>query len=192
MNADSGEARFTGNILLEVNGLAAGNRLRALGGTGQLGAGQDGVEVLHIVLPLPSRDRDAASSDEGRRNALDVLLVEDCDESYAITHALLPQESVARAVDGPAAIELVAKRHFDVIFMDIHLPGMNGYSVIRAIREWETETGHPRTPIVVLSSDDLFTQERCAAEAGCSGYLRKPVQKPDLSNVLERLRASRN
>jgi CheY-like chemotaxis protein len=194
LNADPDKARFTNDVLLEVNGMVAGNRLRALGGTAQLAAGQEGVEGLRLFLPLPSEEPTggAASSDEDRQNALDVLLVEDCDDSYELTRVLLPAERVARASDGPEALELVARQRFDVIFMDIHLPGMDGYSVIRALREWETETGYPHTPIVVLSCDDLLTQERYAAEAGCSGYLHKPVREAELSNVLDRLRASRS
>ena len=74
-----------------------------------------------------------------------------------------------------------------VIFMDIHMPGMNGYEVIRSMRDWETRTGSPRTPMIVLSSDDLETQQRSAAEFGCSGFIRKPVQKWDLMPLLERL-----
>ncbi len=190
LNADPEEAKFTNDLILEVSGMVAGTRLRALGGTAQLESGQDGVERLRIFLPLPSQELagGATSPDQGRRNGLDVLLVEDSDESFALSRVLLPEERVARAIDGPEALALVAKKRFDIIFMDIHLPGMDGYSVIRALRVWETEAGHPRTPIVVLSSDDLLTQERFAAEAGCSGYLRKPVRKADLRNVLERLR----
>jgi CheY-like chemotaxis protein len=59
------------------------------------------------------------------------------------------------------------------------------------MREWETETGNARTPIVVLSSDDLETQRRRAAQNGCSGFLRKPLRRSDLTNLLERVKQSR-
>ena len=66
-------------------------------------------------------------------------------------------------------------RRFDVVLMDIHMPGLDGYKAIRSMRDWETKTGNARTPIVVLSSDDLDTQMRSAAHSGCSGFLRKPL-----------------
>jgi two-component system sensor histidine kinase BarA len=84
---------------------------------------------------------------------------------------------------------MVKHRRFDVVFMDVHLPGIDGYTAIRAIRDWETETGNARTPMVVLSADDLATQVRSAAEAGCSGFLRKPVGKTEISALLDRLKA---
>jgi DNA-binding NarL/FixJ family response regulator len=78
-----------------------------------------------------------------------------------------------------------------MVFMDAHMPGMDGYAVIRTIRDWETETSNARTPIVILSSDDLELQTRSAAQSGCSGFLRKLLHIHDVAEVLERLRAGR-
>ena len=75
------------------------------------------------------------------------------------------------------------ERRFDVIFMDIHMPGMDGYGAIR--------TANARTPIVLLSSDEIGTQVRGAAESGCSGFLRKPVKPREMLDLLDRLRAAR-
>jgi CheY-like chemotaxis protein len=83
-------------------------------------------------------------------------------------------------------------RRYDVVLMDIHMPGMNGYESIRAIRDWETRVGNARTPIVVLSSDDVPTQARGAAQSGCSGYLRKPVRASDMAGLIHRLRTTRD
>ena len=54
------------------------------------------------------------------------------------------------------------------------------------MRDWETQTGNARTPIVVLSSDDLDTQMRNASQSGCSGFLRKPLDPIDLLDLLDR------
>ena len=89
------------------------------------------------------------------------------------------------------AIDLVKKRRFDVVFMDVHMPGMDGYQAIRSIRDWETQTSNARTPIVVLSSDDLDRQTRSAAQSGCSGFLRKPLNNRDLPELLQRLKEVR-
>jgi CheY-like chemotaxis protein len=71
------------------------------------------------------------------------------------------------------------------------MPGMDGYAAIHAIRDWETQTGNARTPVVVLSSDDLETQRRSAARAGCSGFLRKPLRNGDLFEMLDRIKCER-
>jgi len=75
--------------------------------------------------------------------------------------------------------------------MDIHMPGLDGYKAIRSMRDWETQTGNARTPIVVLSSDDLDTQMRSALQSGCSGFLRKPLDHHDFLDLLDSLKAAR-
>ena len=70
------------------------------------------------------------------------------------------------------------------------MPGTDGY--VRSEHDWETETGNARTPAVVLSADDVGTQVRSAAEAGCSGFLRKPVRKAEISALVDRLKAVQN
>ena len=104
----------------------------------------------------------------------------------------LRAESVASGEDAVRAIAAADTQDpYRLVLMDWHMPGMDGYSAIRGMREWETQTGNARTPIVVLSSDDLETQRQSAAQCGCSGFLRKPLQLSDLTNLLERVREAR-
>ena len=175
--------------------MVAGKHLRAMGGTSELIRDSAGHSV--IVLNLPSQIRpagDAEATDshpEARTNALNVLVAEDCDDSFALSELLLQNEHVWRARDGWEALRTVQRQRFDVVLMDVHMPGMDGYSAIRGIRDWETETGNARIPVVILSSDDLETQRRSAAQCGCSGFLRKPIRRDDLSNLLDRLKDAR-
>ncbi len=115
-------------------------------------------------------------------------MAEDSDESFVLTGILLQKELVWRARDGLEAVDMMKTRRFDVVLMDVHMPGLDGYKAITLMRDWETETGNARTPIVVLSSDDLDTQMRYAAQSGCSGFLRKPLDPIDLLDLLDRLR----
>jgi len=151
-----------------------------------------------LVIDLPMAPPPAGDPDGAVRQpkigaeTLNVLMVEDCDESYALTELLLRNENVWRARDGLEALAMVTRQRFDIVCMDIHMPGSDGYQAIRKIREWETGTGNARTPIIVLSSDDLETQRRFAAKSGCSGFLRKPLRTSELLDVLIRLKASRS
>jgi CheY-like chemotaxis protein len=195
LNADPDQQEFDeARIGPMVAALVAGRRLRALGGSAEL-TSRCGTGIgLAIFLPREAvgLEEQPLSFPAAGTEPLQVLVAEDCDESYALTELLLPNECVDRARDGVEAIAKVKQRRFDVVLMDIHMPGINGYESISAIRDWETISGQARTPMVVLSADDIATQTRCAAQAGCSGFLRKPVRSSDLVDLLETLRATRD
>src|SRR5260370_20186118 len=91
-----------------------------------------------------------------------------------------------RAGTAAEAVELAAEGTFDLLFMDIRMPVMDGYAATRRIRELETGKDRRRMPIVVLSAEDLRAQRRQGALAGCSGHLSKPLRKQEL---LEAIRA---
>ncbi len=175
--------------------MVAGRRLRSLGGTSEVEWPSPGSSSLAIFLPSQPEEIGnpnlALDSQAASPDSLSVLVAEDCDESYALTELLLRKENVHRARNGLEAVNIVRKNHFDVVFMDVHMPGMDGYAAIRAIRDWETQTATPRTVIVVLSSDELETQRRSAAQSGCSGFLRKPLRNNDLFCLLQRLKLAR-
>jgi len=178
------------HTLTAVNAMVAGRWIRARKGTVRITPSSGGPAGLAISLPMrpESVSRERLPRRNDARNILNVLVVEDCDESYALAELLLKDERLWRAAHGAEAIEMVKRRRFDVVFMDVHMPGTDGYSAIRAIRDWETETGNARTPMVVLSADDIGTQIRSASESGCSGFLRKPVRKAEISGLIERLK----
>jgi CheY-like chemotaxis protein len=186
LNADLTRVRFEdpGDVPEGIALMVAGKRLRALGGMASL----DGAAVS---LDLPSHTREAgcrAPRHHLRADALNVLVAEDNDESFALTEMALYDHRVWRARDGQDALEMIQTQRFDLIFMDVHMPGMNGYEAIRSMRDWETRTGSTRTPMVVLSSDDVEIQQRSAAEFGCSGFLRKPLERWEVIPLLARLK----
>jgi CheY-like chemotaxis protein len=197
LNGDPGQATLhdPDDVRFGIPTMLAGKHLRELGGSAEFERDSAGHFSVAVNLPSQLQAIEADGSENpdsvAQPDALNVLVVEDCDESYVLSEVLLQDERVSRARDGDEGLRLIRKQRFDLVLMDIHLPGMNGYQVIRSMRDWETETGNARTPIVVLSSDDLGTQQRSAAEYGCSGFLRKPLHRGELTNVLGRLRQAR-
>jgi CheY-like chemotaxis protein len=186
LNADPNRVRFEdpSDVPLGIALMVAGKQLRTLGGAASM-------NEASVSLDLPSHAHGAgrgARAHNVRPDALNVLVAEDNDESFALTEMALHDEHVWRARDGRDALEMIQKQRFDVVFMDVHMPGMNGYEVIRSMRDWETRTGSVRTPMVVLSSDDVETQQRSAAEFGCSGFLKKPLERWEVTPLLERLK----
>lgn len=179
------------DVLFGVATLVAGKRLRALGGTAEFVSDGRAPMTLRVSLPFEAEAEYQPDIFRQDQPGLNVLVAEDSDESYLLTGILLQNEAVWRARDGLEAVNMMKARRFDVVFMDIHMPGLDGYKAIRSMRDWETQTGNARTPIVVLSSDDIDTQMRSAAQSGCSGFLRKPLDHHNLVELLDRLRALR-
>jgi two-component system KDP operon response regulator KdpE len=88
---------------------------------------------------------------------------------------------VSTATSGGAGIDLVATDTPDVILLDLGLPDLSGFDVIRAVRAWST------VPIVVLSARHLGDDKVDALDAGADDYVTKPFAMPEL---MARLRAA--
>jgi len=196
LNSSLDEATFENpdDLAFEVGVMVAGKHLRAFSGSAEVVRDTAGHATVVLAIPAQARGasgHESVSAPEIQPDALCILVAEDCDDSFALSELVLQREQVRRARDGREALRMIQKQRFDLVLMDVHMPGMDGYAAIRGMREWETQTGNARTPIVVLSSDDLETQRQSAAQCGCSGFLRKPLQLSDLTNLLERVRQAR-
>ncbi len=87
-------------------------------------------------------------------------------------------EIVGEASTGEEAVERVAELHPDVVFMDVHMPGMGGIEATRIIRE-----EHPGTRVILFTVDDTRPAIADAIQAGVSGYLLKDVSAAELVNA---------
>lgn len=101
-----------------------------------------------------------------------VLLVDDCEDLRTLMRILLEFEGhiVHEAIDGPAAIDAVMNHDFDIAFVDVGLPGLNGYEVARRIRA--TAPGR-RLSLVALTGYGTDEDRRKAFEAGFDEHLIK-------------------
>jgi two-component system sensor histidine kinase BarA len=89
------------------------------------------------------------------------------------------------AVDnGFAALDQVRQHSFDLIFMDVQMPGMDGLKTTEAIRAWETEQARAQTPIVALTAHALANERRALLQGGMDDYLTKPINEHQLSQVV--------
>jgi signal transduction histidine kinase/CheY-like chemotaxis protein len=121
-----------------------------------------------------------------------VLVVEDDAVSQMVIHSILESVGVSAALigdgDSAAATVAPAKPHWQVIFMDCEMPGMNGYQCTRAIRQQEQEQGRDACWIIGLSAHAGADAVSQAEQAGMNDYLCKPVTRDQLRQAL--LRAS--
>nr|MDQ3621219.1 response regulator [Verrucomicrobiota bacterium] len=85
------------------------------------------------------------------------------------------------------AVEAAKHDPFELIFMDVQMPKMDGFEATRRIRELELESGR-HTPIIAMTAHAMVgDRERCLA-AGMDDYISKPLQKDELLAVIERVR----
>lgn len=103
-----------------------------------------------------------------------ILLIEDNEQNrYLVTYLLQSRGwAVEHAADGPAGLVLADRLEPALILLDIQLPGMDGYAVARELR------ANPKLktiPVVAVTSYAMpGDRERCL-EAGCTGYIEKPI-----------------
>jgi CheY-like chemotaxis protein len=129
---------------------------------------------------------------------LEILLAEDNDINalLATRHLERLGGHVTRCSDGLQAIALTdqaiagTRAAFDVIFLDIRMPGKDGFAVAQHIRQAEQRTGSPRTRLVALTADLYDASGSRAAEAGIDVVLTKPVDLRRIGRVLEEVAAA--
>lgn len=121
------------------------------------------------------------------KDNLSVLLVEDNNINRKIMVKLLESMGldITEAVDGFEALEKASKQSFDLIFMDILMPIMNGYETTKKIRELENENSS--VPIFAVSANDLEKTKKEGMEFGMNGALEKPLTSMAVKELLRKL-----
>ena len=116
---------------------------------------------------------------------LRVLLAEDNVVNQRVGQRLIEKlgHSVVVVGDGRKAIRALEEREFDVVFMDVQMPELDGIEAAAAIREKERTTGKHRIIIAMTAHAMKGDRERCL-DAGMDGYLSKPIRVDELAAVL--------
>lgn len=104
-----------------------------------------------------------------------ILLIDDSKAVAMMTTARLESfgHEVQHAADGPTGIELFRKTDFDLILMDIEMPGMNGFEATTRIRALEGHEPWAWTPIIFVTATDTATNVVTAIEAGGDDFISK-------------------
>jgi signal transduction histidine kinase/DNA-binding response OmpR family regulator len=135
------------------------------------------------VPPLVTRH--TLREDEHRAR---VLLAEDNLVNQTLAVRLLEKRGYLVKVtgDGKAAVEAFETSPFDIVLMDIQMPGMDGFEATAAIRAQEKiKGGH--IPIIALTAHALKGDEEDCISSGMDGYVSKPIHANELVSMIERL-----
>ncbi len=115
-----------------------------------------------------------------------LLCVDDNPANLLLVQTLLGDMGAeVMAVDsGYAAVEAVQRHNFDLVFMDVQMPGMDGRQATEAIRQWEQENERNPLPIVALTAHALANEKRLLLQGGMDDYLTKPINERQLAQVV--------
>ena len=162
-------------------GLAIVQRLvRLMGGKITVTSREGSGSTFIVELPLQAIALPPAISKpevSASNIPLSLLIVEDNKTNRILMHDTLTAlgHTVTLAAGGNEAIEHVAREPFNLILMDLRMPGMDGIEVTRRIRSLEKDAGRARTPVIVVTADtDAHTREECL-NAGIDAVVTKPA-----------------
>jgi PAS domain S-box-containing protein len=153
-------------------------------------SGEDGTQI-HFFIEVAEADdvnmpESVAAGHPVNERALAILLVE--DERVNRISVLRQLEKLGHRVvtadDGFQAIERLRSAHFDIVLMDIQMPGLDGIAATRLIRGDKELGDMARVPIVALTAHAMKGDREKFLLAGMNDYLAKPVDFTDLTHVL--------
>jgi len=127
---------------------------------------------------------------QGLPTKLRLLVAEDNDINRFILQKMLRDWNVTPdfAITGTEAVEMASAKEYDIILMDIEMPGMNGYKATEIIRN-EFTTSMQNVPIVAMTGHAMQGERQKCMEAGMTDYLSKPFQPEDLRTMILKLTA---
>lgn len=115
-----------------------------------------------------------------------MLVVDDSPTICAVLGKMLGHEGylVSKATDGDSAIQLARDEQPALIFLDIVLPGMNGFAVLRALRH-DPQTQH--IPIVMISGNQQATEQFYVQRFGADDFMKKPFGRDEVCKRIGQL-----
>lgn len=136
-----------------------------------------------VVDAAPSSAAVPARRGGGQRRYR-ILVAEDNSLNQQVIRGLLERQGfvVAVAPDGAAAVREALSGQYDLVLMDVHMPGMDGWQAARAIRE--REPAGRRVPILAMTARALEEDAAACRDAGMDGYLAKPVRLAELMTAV--------
>lgn len=112
-----------------------------------------------------------------------ILIAEDNDSNYKLmTYILRKEYNYVRAVNGEEAVRKMASGDIDLVLMDISMPIMDGLEAAKRI-----VGEHPEVPVVAVTANAFEVDRRRAEQAGCKGFLAKPVNGAECLELISQL-----
>ena len=136
--------------------------------------------------PLLADMDGAGNGGLSQRRGARVLLVEDNEINQEVASSLMERMgmSVTLAENGLNAVNACKARTFDIIFMDIQMPVMDGLEAARRLRAQEAEDGAGPTPIIAMTAHAMWEDREKSRDAGMDDHITKPIDTDMLARIL--------
>jgi len=144
-------------------------------------------DILRQAEPVP------AAPPEAKRDSapLHILVVEDNLVNQRLLLALLERFGHGGRVDvanhGGEALDFLRGSAYDIVFMDVQMPVMDGFECTRRIRQGEGGPGHRAIPIIAVTAGAMRGDREKCFEAGMDDYISKPISSSNLKTILEQV-----
>ncbi|MCP4688412.1 MAG: response regulator, partial [Desulfobacterales bacterium] len=152
--------------------------------------------ALALGKPVDARDQRGAAlitrhtvAESRKRASFRILLAEDNHTNQLVAMGMLRKLGYVADVvdDGAEAAAALNKKHYDLVLMDCHMPGMDGYAATREIRARERRSGaRTRLPVIAMTAHAMQGAREKCLEAGMDDYIAKPVDPRRLSEAMEK------
>ena len=139
--------------------------------------------IVCLQLALPRAEDLAGEARQGLR----ILVAEDAEENRILMGRFLAGSAfrLEFAEHGRRACELFESQDYDLVFMDLQMPEMDGYAATRFMRSLEASRGREPTPIIALTANSMPEQVDQALKAGCTLFLTKPITRRVVLETIE-------
>ncbi len=120
------------------------------------------------------------------KSTIRILVAEDAPDNRLVIQAYLRREPhhIDLAENGRVAVDKYIANPYDLVFMDVQMPELDGLDATRMIRAWERKQGLSPATIIALTASALDEDVKRSLEAGCTAHLSKPVKKDTILNVI--------
>jgi len=148
---------------------------------------------FHVVLPLAPTNLEATEATVlggvPSLPALQVLYADDVPQNLELVRMMLEPlgHCLTLVESGEAALARTAEQAFDLVLLDIRMPGLSGLETAQRIRQQERERQMGAVPIIALSASVLEEDRTFAADAGMDGFVAKPIERPILLAEMARV-----
>lgn len=128
------------------------------------------------------REKPRVSARQGQR----VLIIDDSPTIVALLRKFLQQNGyiTLEAYDAEEGVVMARVQRPDLIFLDIVLPGMNGFAALRMLRR---EDATKDIPIIMISGNEQATEQFYAQKIGADDFMKKPFSRAEVFNRIEKL-----
>jgi len=151
--------------------------------SGTIGSGVPLAPLLKNVLVTRHTLAEARA-----RQAVRILLADDSETNQMLVVRLLERRGyrIDVVADGSEALAALAQKHYDLLFLDCFMPGMNGYETVRHIREREALGVGRRIPIIAMTANVLPEDRQKCLASGMDDFVTKPINHDELFKAVMR------